>query len=115
MTHPKWYKTDYHIQSGDVVLFLKKEGPLNSTYQYGIVKSTEVGRDTKIRCVIVEYRNHNEEFNRETRRAVRELVVIHRVDELSLIQEIGKIATIADVKKRTTDQREQSASSPPGV
>ena len=115
MTHPKWFKTNYHIQTGDVVLFLKKEGPLNSTYQYGIVKSTEVGRDTKIRCVIVEYRNHNEEFNRETRRAVRELVVIHRVDELSIIREIGKIATIADIKKRTADQREQSASSPPGV
>ena len=51
----------------------------------------------------VEYRNHNEEFNRETRRAVRELIVIHRVDELNLVQELGKIATIADMKKRISD------------
>ncbi len=60
MNHPKWYKTDYHIQMGDVVLFLKKEGLLNGTYQYGIVKSTEAGRDTKVRCVVVESGTHAE-------------------------------------------------------
>ena len=92
MTHPKWYKTEYHIQTGDVILFLKKEGLLNSTYQYGIIKSTEVGRDTKVRCAIVEYRN-----------------------ELNIIQELVKIATTTDMKKRTADSCNNSASLPAGV
>ena len=116
MNHPKWYKTEYHLQSGDVVLFLKKEGKvLSGTYQYGIVKSTEVGRDAKIRCAIVEYRNHNEAFNRETRRAARELVVLHRVDELNIIRELGQIATTADMKRSLSTTCNQSASSVVGV
>ena len=77
----------------------KKEGLLNSIYQYGIVKSTEESRDNKIRIAIVRYRNHNENVDRETRRAVRELIVIHQLDELNLIQEVGKIAILADLKK----------------
>jgi hypothetical protein len=64
------------------------------------VKSIEVGRDQKVRTAIVRYRNHNEEFDRETRRAVRQLIVIHRVDELDIIHELGKIATMADMKMK---------------
>ena len=103
MNHPKWFKTDYDICEGDVVLFLKKEGPLNGTYQYGIIKTPEVGRDGKIRSAVVKYRNHNETFDRETRRAVRELVIIHRVDELNILQELGEIAVITDIKKKLSD------------
>ena len=99
MPQPKWYKTNHHIKQGDIVLFLKKEGKLNTTYQYGIVKSAEPGRDGIIRKAILKYRNHTETFDRETCRAVRQLVVIHCVDELNIIQELGKIATIADMKK----------------
>ena len=80
----------------DIVLFLKKEGELNNTYQYGKVKAIDMGRDGKVRSVIVLYRNHNEDVNRETRRAVRELVVIHAVDELNIIAEIGKVASATD-------------------
>ena len=100
MHQPKWYNTEYHLADGDIVLFLKKEGLLNGTYQYGIVKSTEIGRDQKVRTAIIRYRNHNEEFDRETRRAVRQLIVIHRVDELDIIHELGKIATLADMKMK---------------
>ena len=100
MNHPKWFNTTYHLQVGDVVLFLKKEGLLNETYQYGMVKSTETGRDGKIRSIVLQYRNHNERFDRDTRRAVRQLVMIHKVDEINLLQELGRIATIADMKKK---------------
>ena len=101
LTHrPKWFNSDYHLQEGDLVLFLKKEGLLNETYQYGIVKPVEYGRDQKVRTVLVRYRNHNEDFDRETRRAVRQLIVIHRMDKLDIIHELGKIATIADMKKK---------------
>ena len=85
------------------MLFLKKEGLLNTTYQYGIVKSVETGRDGKIRTVVVRYRNHNETFDRETRRAVRQLVMIHQVDELDLVFELGNVATVADMKKRLNE------------
>ena len=51
----------------------------------------------EIRTVAITYRNHNENINRSTNRAVRELVVIHALDELNIISELGKIATAADV------------------
>ena len=100
MHQPKWFRTEYDMKVGDIVLFLKKEGLLNSTYQYGMVKDVEVSKDGKIRTVILKYRNHQESVDRETRRAVRQLVVIHRVEELNIVQELGSIATAVDVKKR---------------
>jgi hypothetical protein len=100
MNHPKWFNSDYHLKEGDIVLFLKKEGLLNQTYQYGMVENVEIGRDQKIRTATVKYRNHNEEFDRETRRSIRQLIVIHRIDELDIIYELGRIATIVDMKKR---------------
>ena len=38
---------------------------------------------------------------RETRRVVREIIVIHPVDELGIIRELGEIATYADMKAKT--------------
>ena len=86
---------------GDVVLFLHKEREYAGNFQYGLVKSVEVGRDHKIRSVILEYQNHIESIKRETRRAVREIVVIHPVDELGIIRELGEVATCADMKANT--------------
>ena len=103
MNHPKWFSSQCHLKEGDIVLFLKKEGILNTTYQYGMVKSTEPGRDGKIRTVVVKYRNHNETFDRETRRAVRQLVMIHQVDELDILFELGNVASVADMKKRLNE------------
>ena len=100
MHHPKWFNTDYHLKKGDVILFLKKEGLLNETYQFGIVDSVDTSRDNAIRSANVRYRNHNEDFDRITRRSIRQLIVIHRVDELDIVHELGKIATIADMKKK---------------
>ena len=100
MKQPKWFRTEYDVNQGDIVLFLKKEGLLNTTYQYGIVSDVEKSRDGKIRTVTVRYRNHNESVDRETRRAVRQLIVIHRVDELNIIQELGNIASVVDAKKK---------------
>ena len=51
-------------------------------------KVFETGKDNRIRKVQVVYRNHTENFNRTTHRAVRGLVMIHPVDELSLFEEI---------------------------
>ena len=42
-------------------------------------------------------------FDRETRRAVRQLVVIHQVDELDILVELGNIATVADMKRKLNE------------
>ena len=82
------------------MLFLKKENEFAGNYQYGIVKSVESSKDSKIRKVIVEYVNSTEETRRETRRSVRELVVIHPVDELGIIRELGQVSTWVDMRKK---------------
>ena len=75
-------------------------GELNTTYQYGMIESVHRSKDDTIRTVSVRYRNHTENVNRITKRAVRELVLIHHVDELDIIAELGAIATAVDAKKR---------------
>ena len=97
---PKWFDSDSDVQVGDVVLFLKKEKEFAGNYQYGIVKTVEASRDSKVRKVVVEYVNSSESTRRETRRSVRELVVIHPVDELGIVRELGEIATWIDMKKK---------------
>ena len=62
-----------------------------------LVTSVSAGRDGVIRKVNVRYRNQNENVDRETCRSTRQLVMIHPVDELSLMQELGEVASAADV------------------
>ena len=88
MNQPKWFKSDDSINIGDIVLFLKLDNLLCSTYQYGIVETTVADKDGKIRKVEVKYKNSNENTFRKTFRAVRELMVIHYEDELSISEEL---------------------------
>jgi len=88
MHQPKWFQNDRDIKVGDIVLFTKKENILSNQYQYGIIHSIEVSEDDKIRKANVRYRNHGENVDRYTFRAVRKLVMIHPVDELSLNEEL---------------------------
>ena len=62
----KWFKTDYDLKPGDIVLFLKNGSVITQTYQYGMVTSVSAGRDGVIRKVNVKYRNQNENVDRET-------------------------------------------------
>ena len=98
MYQPKWFKEDYHISVGDVVLFLKEDGHVKGVYQYGMVSELKKSKDDKIRSVIVKYRNHNETFDRFSNRAVREIVVIHPVDELSIMTELANIQTFVNMQ-----------------
>ncbi len=86
---PKWFVQDRVMMVGDIVLFLRKESVLSSTYHYGMVKELFPGRDLKIRKVKVVYKNQYEKTSRETIRAVRELIVIHQVDEIDLMDELN--------------------------
>ena len=70
--------------------------------QYGIVKDLEVSKDDKIRKAVVEYVNSNESCRRQSRRSVRELVIIHPVEELGIVRELGEIATWVDMKRKVS-------------
>ena len=95
---PKWFQTDRDLKKGDVVLFLKEEKVLCSTYQYGMVEAIEQSRDGKIRKVHVKYRNNTEETDRITYRSARNLVMIHPVDELNIMEEMGQVAAKVDAE-----------------
>ena len=64
-----------------------------------ICKSLSSSRDVKIRRVTVEYKIHHESTTRCNTRGIRDLIMIHPVDELNVLHELGEIATIVDVKK----------------
>ena len=87
---PKWFVSDRSVAVGDVVLLLKSEFDLQ--YQYGMVVQTLEGRDGLIREVVVEYQNPGEDVKRRTNRGVKELVVIHAVDEIGITQELAEMA-----------------------
>jgi hypothetical protein len=97
---PKWFVADRHLKEGDIVLFSKHESELSNTYQYGMVHSLVVGRDGRIREVDVRYRNSSEKTDRFTRRATRSLVVIHPVDEVTVMQELGSVAAAVEFESR---------------
>jgi hypothetical protein len=46
----------------------------------------------KIRQIEVEYHNSNENVKRRTNRGVRDVVVIHPVDELGIIRELNSLS-----------------------
>ena len=99
MHHPKWFVDDRDIKVGDVVLFIKEEGhQIGGVYQYGMVHKVEKGRDDKIRKVRVRYRNSNDKSDRFTERAVREIIIIHHVDELSIMTELAQIQTFVNMQ-----------------
>ena len=102
MEQPKWFRSDRDMKQGDIVIFLKQESEIGSKYQYGIIAATEIGRDGKIRKVHVRYRNHNEKVDRITFRSTRASVIIHPVDEINVMQQIGEIANEIDIEKKSS-------------
>ena len=88
---PKWHKTDSQLNVGDLVLFLKGEKEFENNYQYGRIKTLHPGSDGNVRQVEVEYKNHNEDTFRTTKRGARDLIIIHPIDELPLYERLSKI------------------------
>ena len=80
------------------MLFLKHGSLLSKTHQYGMITNIEYGEDGIVRRVDVKYRNASENVNRSTKWSAWDIVVIHHVDEIDIIQELGMIATNANSK-----------------
>ena len=91
--HPsQWFRAESDLKEGDVVLFLKQDSLFSRTGQYGIVLSVQQSSDNVIRKVKVKYQNANENVDREPFWSVRrQLVMIHPVDEIDIIQELNNI------------------------
>lgn len=98
MQQSKWFNHERNLQIGDVVLFNKVESKLSKSYTYGMITNVEMGDDGNVRFVIVKYQNDNEKVPRETRRSVRNLVLIHSVDDCDIMKDLGDIAKNVDVK-----------------
>ena len=90
MKQEKWFTTSDEIKVGDIVLFLKHDSKICSTYQYGLVLAVEFSSDGLVRRASVRYKNSNEDTFRETRRSTRSLVIIKHVEEVDLFYELGK-------------------------
>ena len=89
---PKWFHSDKDVSEGDIVLLLKSEKEFEEVYQYGIVISVSAGKDERVRRVDIEYQNHNEKTKRSTKRGVRDIVVIHPIDELGISKELHELS-----------------------
>ena len=89
---PKWFLTERSLCVGDVVLFLKADSEIQKLYQYGIIRITFESRDGLIREVLVEYQNHTENTKRTTKRCVRDVIVIHPVEELGISKELHEFS-----------------------
>ena len=86
-----------NAESNDVVLFIKNEGSVVNTYQYRMVHEIELSRDRSIQKVIIKYRNSSKNIDHFTTHAVHELVLIHPVDEIHIMEELGNVATTSSI------------------
>ena len=96
MAKPKWFSGDKDVKKGDVVIFCKVEGDYAGEYRYGMIEGVHISADGKTRSVDIKYRNAHENVMRTTRRAVRSLVIIHRVDEIDIMDELGSAVAYAN-------------------
>ena len=84
-----WAKGD-NLVIGDVILFRKRVVDVGAgVYQYGIVESVLTSDDGYVRNVNVKYRNFDEKGDRITKRSVKGLILIHKVDELNIMKEMA--------------------------
>ena len=71
LQQPKWFHTERDTKICDIVLFLKQEGSIiSNNYQYGMIHEIIQSKDGIIQKVVVKYRNHNENTDQFTTRAV---------------------------------------------
>lgn len=56
-----------------------------------MVSSVHEGKDGQVRRVEIEYRNHNENIRRKTPRGVRDIIMIHPIDELDIYHELAEM------------------------
>ena len=81
MPQGKWFNHNRDLRVGDIVLFTKTDSCISKNYTYGMVNDVKIGDDGHVRKVTLQYQNDNESVKRETCRSVRNLILIHPVDD----------------------------------
>jgi hypothetical protein len=97
---PKWRTTGRQPMVGDAVIFHRdnKDRKIGEpTWRIGQVKTLEPDSDNLIRKVIVEYRNAKETTLRTTRRSVRDIAIVHREEDLELVDKLNAAAKTANI------------------
>ena len=98
MHQPKWFDNERDVKEGDVILFLKNDGALKSTYQFGKIKEIEQSQDNRIRKVTITYRSHHH---------VQRCTTYGNdspVDETNTVTELGEIATTTDISYKISSK-----------
>ena len=93
---PKWFRDSGGVRVGDVVLFKRRDSVISGVYQFGMIQSIKESSDRATRTVVIRYRNAEEDDGRDrtTTRSARTVVVIHRIDELNIMEELGNAALL---------------------
>ena len=97
---PKWFRSDPDLKLGDIVVFHKRgpeqaiESPVWTIGRIVSVKKSTA--DGQVREVDVEYKNASEKSWRSTHRAARAVAVLHREEDLEVLQGLNAAARDAD-------------------
>ena len=100
MKPSKWTRSDRNLREGDIVIFQKtgEEQALSQPiWRIGRVVEAEVSEaDQLVRAVLIEYKNAQESVFRTTRRAARQVAVLHSEDDLEMVEELSLAAKMAN-------------------
>ena len=97
MGRPKWFLSDQDVEICDVVLFIKNEGSMVNTNQYGMVHEMKLDRDGLIQKVAIKYRNSSKNIDYFITCALGELVLIYLVCEINVMKELENLPTKSSI------------------
>ena len=97
---PKWFQSDPDLKLDDIFVF-QKRGPVQAiespVWTIGrIVSVKKSTADGQVREVEVEYKNASEKSWQSTHRAARAVAVLHREEDLEVLQGLNAAARDAD-------------------
>ena len=97
----KWLDSDAPIEVGDVVIFIPHDGDdkitKNVAWKYGRILKVYPDSKGLVRRCTIEYKNAGESVTRTTERATRGLAVLHREDDLDMLQQLNEAAKAAQI------------------
>ena len=97
---PKWKESGMVPKVGDIVIFPRTGGKAllgEMPWRIGRITTAEPGTDGFVRSVTIEYRNDPEDWPfKTTYRAVRQIAVIHREEDLEIIDQLNEASRQAD-------------------
>ena len=98
ISQPKWFKVDRDLKETDIVYFQKRASDLGGEWTIGEVDQVVTGRDGLVRRAVIKYFNADENDPATgtyrpqfTDRAVRSLIKIWSLEEVSLFDDLADL------------------------